>query len=82
MTKPSDLSPLFSDEDATPEEIARARRLVAYQELKESAAAYHRLMDDVDYKTPSESYKRRQDELIHNILVLVLELFPEGSKYK
>jgi hypothetical protein len=76
--KPSDLSPLFSDEDASPEEIARARKIVAREELKGLVKEYRRLARDIDYTTPSDSsiwklWKDCRDPIIAN----VLELIPE-----
>jgi hypothetical protein len=68
--KPSDLSPLFSDEKATPEEIARARKIVAYVELKELVALYRRLVW-------LEAKQWAIDDTRKKITDVVLELFPE-----
>jgi hypothetical protein len=46
--KPSDLNPLFSDEDASDEEIARARKLIASVELKEAAKQRHFFTKQID----------------------------------
>lgn len=77
--KPSDLSPLFSDEDATPEEIARARRTVAKVELQEAVKEYRTSLRELDYKASSSAYEINV-QLRMRIIELVLELFPDSSK--
>jgi hypothetical protein len=80
--KPSDLNPLFSDEDATPQEIARAKRIVASLQLKEIVAERRRLQDNLDYKTEGFAYTqawKRIEEIDKEIIALVLELFPESE---
>lgn len=78
MSKPSDLSPLFSDEDASPEEIARARRIVAREELREAVKEYRRWEREIDYTTPSDSpVWELRTSWGKRIVALVLELFPE-----
>jgi hypothetical protein len=76
--KPSDLSPLFSDEDATPQEIAKARRLVAAAELQKATQEYHRLQYDIDYTTMASSPVWKElKKLEKRIVELALELFPD-----
>jgi hypothetical protein len=79
--KPSDLNPLFSDEDATPQEIARAKRIVASLQLKEIAAERRRLQDRLD-RTEGFAYTqawKRIEEIDKEIIALVMELFPESE---
>lgn len=73
--KPSDLSPLFSDEEVSPQEIKRARRLIARIELEEKAKELHGLLAKRDYKD-SDSVLPRIAVINHEIVTLVLELFP------
>jgi hypothetical protein len=77
--KPSDLSPLFSDEDATPEEIARARRIVATVELRDLVKQRRKIVPDV-YKTEWdtkgydwEEVKQIESKIIQLVLILVRE---------
>jgi hypothetical protein len=74
--KPSDFSPLFSDEELSPEEIKRARQIVAWVELKEKAQERHRLGMQLDYKADGALYKEL-GKLDKEIVVLALELFPK-----
>ena len=67
--RPSDLSPLFSDEEASPEEIRRARRIAAIYDFKEAVAMHHKLMANGEI-----------DKLWSNaskIVGLAMELLPE-----
>ena len=79
--KPSELNPLFSDEEITPEEIARARRIVAYHELKEAAAEYRKLMNIWrSMRSGSQEWGQewqKVNDCERKIAALALELFPE-----
>jgi hypothetical protein len=68
--KPSDLNPLFSDEDATPQEIARAKRIVVLEELKEQVRLYRSQLGAEQWAL---------DDTRKKIADLVLELFPESE---
>lgn len=76
--KPNDLNPLFSDEELTPQEIARARRIVAWVEMPEAIKELRRLERDIGYTTPSSSpIWALRDECRKRIVALAMELFPE-----
>jgi hypothetical protein len=66
------------DAELSPEEIARARKIVAREELKEIVPKYRKALRQIDYTVPSNSpYRKQVAEYEDKIIALVLELIPE-----
>lgn len=78
--KPSDLGPLFSDGEPTPEQIARARKLIARLELKDAAKQRHYFTKQLDGRGDESQLYATIALVDKKIVALVLELFPDEGE--